>query len=210
MQYCMLHFELTPCRPFLIFIQVIYLNHSKRESKWLQATGEYGNGTTGFLTLQIYPVHFIFLLDTVQSVLVMDDLFYWFVYHFSDYNSLGHFNYAVVDGPFLDAIIMFTVQVVYCWRVWRLGGWKVLPAAAVFASFFQHWSWNSEVDQLMHSSRSLRVSVEYLSAFMWVSSLHYSSPLTGSQSVIVDPATARRDKPVEEVSIKYSCVWCIW
>ena len=162
----MLRFELTPCRPFLNFIQVIYLNHSKRESKWLQATGECGNGTTGFLTLQIYPVHFIFLLDTVQSVLVMDDWFYWFVYHFSDYNSLGHFNYAVVDGPFLDAIIMFTVQVVYCWRVWRLGGWKVLPAVAVFASFFQHWSWNSEVDQLIHSSRSLRVSVGYLSAFM--------------------------------------------
>lgn len=88
-------------------------------------------------------MHFIFLLDTVQSVLVMDDLFYWFVYHFNDYSSLGHFNYAVVDGPFLDAIIMFTVQIVYCWRVWKLGHWRFLPAVAVVASFPQHWSLNS-------------------------------------------------------------------
>ncbi len=107
----------------------------------------------------------MFLLDTVQSVLVMDDLFYWFVYHFNDYSSFGHFNYALINGPFLDAIIMFTVQVVYCWRVWRLGGWRVIPAIAVFASFFQHPR-DSEVDLLTYSSRSLRVSVECLSESM--------------------------------------------
>ncbi|KAL9708848.1 hypothetical protein Ac2012v2_008003 [Leucoagaricus gongylophorus] len=133
----------------LVMQYFIYLNYSKRDQKWLKAV-----------------VHFMFLLDTAQSVLVMNDLFYWFVYHFNDYSSFGHFNYALVNGPFLDAIIMFTVQVVYCWRVWRLGGWRVIPAVAVFLAFVAC----------------------------------VSGVFAGIYSVVVDPATARRDKPVEELT----------
>ncbi|KAL9708821.1 hypothetical protein Ac2012v2_007976 [Leucoagaricus gongylophorus] len=139
----------------LVMQYFIYLNHSKQDQKWLKAV-----------------VHFMFLLDTVQSVLVMDDLFYWFVYHFNDYSSFGHFNYALINGPFLDAIIMFTVQVVYCWRVWRLGGWRVIPAVAVFLAFVAC----------------------------------VSGVFVGIYSVVVDPATARRDKPVEELWLFASAV----
>ncbi|KAF5350112.1 hypothetical protein D9756_009066 [Leucocoprinus leucothites] len=89
----------------------MYLNNSRTDSKWLRAV-----------------VHLLLLLDTVQSVMAMDDLFYWFVYNFGDYNALFHFNVATVDGPFLDALIMFTVQLVYCWRLRELGRWKILPA----------------------------------------------------------------------------------
>ena len=85
-------------------------------------------------------MHFLLFLDTIQSFLVLDDLFYWFVYHFNDYSSFDHFNYALIDGPFLDSIIMFTVQIVYCWRLCQLGGWRVIPAVTAFASILQHWS----------------------------------------------------------------------
>ena len=108
---------------------------------------------------KISTVHFLFLLDTVQSVMVLDDLFYWFVYHFNDYGSFDHFNYALIDGLFLDSIIMSTVQIVYCWRLRQLGGWRVIPAVAAFVSILQHWLQSSNVDLLVYSSRSFRVSV---------------------------------------------------
>ncbi|KAF5350109.1 hypothetical protein D9756_009062 [Leucocoprinus leucothites] len=73
-------------------------------------------------------VHFIFLLDTIQSFMAMYDLFFWYVYNFSDYTALFQFSIATVDGPFLDAFIMFTVQLVYCWRVRELSKWTILPA----------------------------------------------------------------------------------
>ncbi|KAL9708809.1 hypothetical protein Ac2012v2_007964 [Leucoagaricus gongylophorus] len=102
----------------LVMQYFIYLNHSKNEKKWIKVV-----------------VHFLFSLDTVQSVIVMDDLFYWFVYHFNDYRTFSHFNFSLIDGPFLDSIIMFTVQTVYCWRVWRLGGWRVIPAVIALLVF---------------------------------------------------------------------------
>ena len=145
MQYCTLQFTSPICHLFSQFYSS-RISQSLVEDRTEVASSSgcaNNNGTTWFLTLFKYIVHFIFLLDTVQSVLVMDDLFYWFVYHFNDYSSLGHFNFAVVDGPFLDAIIMFTVQTVYCWRVWKLGHWRFLPAVAVAASFSQQWSLNS-------------------------------------------------------------------
>lgn len=72
-------------------------------------------------------VHFLFLLDTAQTFMIMDDAFFWFVYNFGDFTALFKFNLASIDGPVLDSIITLTVQLVYCWRLWILGGWKVLP-----------------------------------------------------------------------------------
>ncbi|KAJ3565503.1 hypothetical protein NP233_g7591 [Leucocoprinus birnbaumii] len=72
-------------------------------------------------------VHFLFLLDTAQTFMIMDDAFFWFVYNFGDFSALFSFNLASIDGPVLDAIITFTVQLVYCWRLWKLGKWRVLP-----------------------------------------------------------------------------------
>ncbi|KAF5363251.1 hypothetical protein D9756_001019 [Leucocoprinus leucothites] len=79
-------------------------------------------------------VHFLFVIDTAQTLMVMDDVFFWFVYGFGDINRLSRFNLAAIDGPFLDAVITFTVQVVYCWRLWKIGGWKVLPLFAASLS----------------------------------------------------------------------------
>ncbi|KAJ3575676.1 hypothetical protein NP233_g947 [Leucocoprinus birnbaumii] len=59
--------------------------------------------------------------------MIMDDAFFWFVYHFGDYSALFNHNLASISGPFLDAIITFTVQMVYCWRLWKLGKQRALP-----------------------------------------------------------------------------------
>ena len=127
--------------------------------------GACGNLTTGVLNLTS-AVHFLFLLDTVQSVIVMDDAFYWFVHHFNDFSSFGHFNYSLIDGPFFDSIIMFTVQIVYCWRIRRLGNWRVIPAVTAFVSFFQCLFQDSEINLPVGRLRSCRVPVGCLPGFM--------------------------------------------
>ncbi|KAF5352677.1 hypothetical protein D9756_006283 [Leucocoprinus leucothites] len=97
----------------LVMQYFMYFNHGRRDKKWLRAT-----------------VHFMFLLDTLQSFMMMDDLFFWFVYNFNDYSAAVYkFNFATVDGPFLDAFIMFIAQLVYCWRLKELGRWTILPVA---------------------------------------------------------------------------------
>ncbi|KAJ3566981.1 hypothetical protein NP233_g6655 [Leucocoprinus birnbaumii] len=80
-------------------------------------------------------VHFLFLLDTAQTFMIMDDAFFWFVYHFGDYSALFDHNLASISGPFLDAIITLTVQLVYCWRLWKLGKRRVLPIISAAVSF---------------------------------------------------------------------------
>jgi len=74
------------------------------------------------------------MLDTAQTLMTMDDIFFWYVYNFGNYNALRDFNMATIDGPLIDAIVMFTVQLVYSWRVWMLGRWRVVPAIAIFVS----------------------------------------------------------------------------
>ncbi|KAF5350067.1 hypothetical protein D9756_009071 [Leucocoprinus leucothites] len=79
-------------------------------------------------------VHLLFLLDTIQTLLTMDDIFFWFVYNYGDYSALLRFNIASICGPFLDAIITFTVQLVYCWRLRVIGKWKIVPVLALVSS----------------------------------------------------------------------------
>ncbi|KAF5348305.1 hypothetical protein D9756_010532 [Leucocoprinus leucothites] len=66
-------------------------------------------------------VHFLLLLDTAQTFMTLDDVFVC---------MLEDFNLAPIDGPLLDATIMFTVQIMYCWRLWVFGRWKVIPTIA--------------------------------------------------------------------------------
>ncbi|KAF5352676.1 hypothetical protein D9756_006282 [Leucocoprinus leucothites] len=97
---------------------LMYLNNDREDKKWLRTT-----------------VHFMFLLDTIQSIMMMDDLFFWFVHNFNDYSVAAfEFHLITVDGLFLDALIMFIAQLVYCWRLRELGKWTILPAASALLS----------------------------------------------------------------------------
>ncbi|KXN92500.1 hypothetical protein AN958_07447 [Leucoagaricus sp. SymC.cos] len=76
-----------------------------------------------------WTVHFLFLLEAVQSILVIADAFHWFVYNFGDYNGLLDLAYSSIDGPILDSFIAFVVQLVYCWRIWVLSRRRIaIPA----------------------------------------------------------------------------------
>ena len=78
-------------------------------------------------------VHLIFALDTVQTILSMDDTFFYFVYGFGDVPRLFQFHWAF-DIPTLDATVGAIVQSVYCWRIWVLSGWKVVPVFSLLVS----------------------------------------------------------------------------
>ncbi|KAF9445258.1 hypothetical protein P691DRAFT_630363, partial [Macrolepiota fuliginosa MF-IS2] len=65
-------------------------------------------------------VHLVFLLDTVQTILIMDDAFFWFAYNFGDLKKIYDVHLAAIDIPVLDAVIALIVQMVYCWRIWVL------------------------------------------------------------------------------------------
>ncbi|KAJ3566022.1 hypothetical protein NP233_g7262 [Leucocoprinus birnbaumii] len=112
------------CNPQLVAIrdlsdailqEVVYLNKvGNRDGKFLRGI-----------------VHFLFILDSAQTFMTMADIFFWFVRNYGDYQKMFVFNLAAVDGPLLDAIIAVTVQLVYCWRMWKIGRWKVLPLLSV-------------------------------------------------------------------------------
>ncbi|KAL9712336.1 hypothetical protein Ac2012v2_003573 [Leucoagaricus gongylophorus] len=95
----------------------VYLNGGYRDPKWLKAV-----------------VHFLFLIESAQTFMIMDDVFFWFVHNFGNYPALLRFNVAAIDGPFLDVVITFTVQIVYCWRLRKIGQWKILPIIAALLS----------------------------------------------------------------------------
>ncbi len=78
-------------------------------------------------------VHLIFLLDTVQTCFSMDDTFFYFVYGFGNVERLFELHWAF-DVPTIDAVIGLIVQGVYCWRIWVLSGWRVIPIFSALVS----------------------------------------------------------------------------
>ncbi|KAJ3561019.1 hypothetical protein NP233_g10454 [Leucocoprinus birnbaumii] len=88
----------------------VYINNANKDGNVLRAI-----------------VHVLFILDTVQSFMVMEDIFFWFVRNFGNPSALLQFDLSSLDGPLLDAVITFMVQLVYCWRLRVMGRWKVLP-----------------------------------------------------------------------------------
>ncbi len=65
-------------------------------------------------------VHFIFVLEMVQTCFTAADGFHWFVFGFGDMDRLGEFFLANFDSPMMSAVIAFVVQLVYAWRVFHL------------------------------------------------------------------------------------------
>ncbi|XP_006456527.1 hypothetical protein AGABI2DRAFT_122425 [Agaricus bisporus var. bisporus H97] len=80
-------------------------------------------------------VHLLFALDTAQAILTMVDAFNWFVYGFGNVEALLEFGTASIDSPFMDGLIAFIVQMVYCWRVRVLSKSTVIPALIAFFAF---------------------------------------------------------------------------
>jgi hypothetical protein len=63
------------------------------------------------------------------------DAFHWYVYNFGNYDAI--LDFPITNAPIFDAIIAIVVQLTYCWRIWTMSDWKVLPImiALVSAAF---------------------------------------------------------------------------
>ncbi|KAJ3566612.1 hypothetical protein NP233_g6892 [Leucocoprinus birnbaumii] len=59
-------------------------------------------------------------MESIQSILALRD-------GFECYD-------APISNPIFDSIIAFPVQVVYCWRIWVLSGWRLLPGVIGFSA----------------------------------------------------------------------------
>ncbi|KAJ3566623.1 hypothetical protein NP233_g6880 [Leucocoprinus birnbaumii] len=51
------------------------------------------------------------------------------------YAVMRKLHLASLDGPFVDAVIALTVQLVYCWRIWVLGRWRIVPVVIAILAF---------------------------------------------------------------------------
>lgn len=106
----------------------MYWNHvARKDTKLLQAIGALFSFYSVHLSF-LHLVHFLFLLDFAQTIMTMSDAFHWFVYNFGNYEALDHSGLSGIDAPVMDGLIAVIVQLVYCWRVWVLSGWRGFPA----------------------------------------------------------------------------------
>ncbi|KAF8470502.1 hypothetical protein DFH94DRAFT_213402 [Russula ochroleuca] len=64
--------------------------------------------------------YFVFLLETAQTALNGADVFFWFIQGFGDVDRLKDSHFAPIDIPIIHAIISFTVQAYFCYRIWIL------------------------------------------------------------------------------------------
>ncbi|KAF9449485.1 hypothetical protein P691DRAFT_667400, partial [Macrolepiota fuliginosa MF-IS2] len=79
-------------------------------------------------------VHFIFLLETVQTFFTVADGFHWFVYGFGNVEQLSEFFLANFDSPMMGSVIALVVQLVYAWRVYHLSGLKSITGLICLVS----------------------------------------------------------------------------
>ena len=81
--------------------------------------------------------YFIFILETVQTVLSGSDVYYWFVAGFGDMSRLRHTHFASINGSVLDAPISLIVQGFYCYRIWTLNKrwWWLCVVIAIVRMF---------------------------------------------------------------------------
>ncbi|KAH9070989.1 hypothetical protein EDB83DRAFT_2517557 [Lactarius deliciosus] len=67
-----------------------------------------------------FLAYFVFVLETVQTVLTGANMYYWFVAGFGDVERFGKSRFSPIDAPIMTAVISFTVQGYFCYRIWVL------------------------------------------------------------------------------------------
>ncbi|KAF9452096.1 hypothetical protein P691DRAFT_772566 [Macrolepiota fuliginosa MF-IS2] len=71
-------------------------------------------------------VHTQFVLETAQTIMSIGDGFHWFVYGYGKPTQLQEFFLANIDSPIICTCIALISQGAYCWRIYRLSGWKLV------------------------------------------------------------------------------------
>jgi len=202
MQYCALSYELTSFPPFLILLQVIYLSHSKRDQKWLKAVGMCGNAYVLWTLVKYTPSAFHVLMwhhskcagDGRPFLLVclpLQRLHLVFPLQFCTRQRAILRRYHNVHGT--DCILLEGVE------TWKMESHTRSRGICKFLSTFVSGqkSWSTSVQLAFVALVSGLFVGIYVNDF----SLQYFMFTDKLQGTVKDPATARKDKPVEEVSI---------
>ena len=100
----------------------VYSYNFPDDRRSLKFIGESSNSYLHFPSIhrEFRLAYFIFILETVQTVLSGSDVYYWFVAGFGDMSRLRHTHFASINGSVLDAPISLIVQGFYCYRIWTL------------------------------------------------------------------------------------------
>ncbi|KAI1787207.1 hypothetical protein LXA43DRAFT_1030456 [Ganoderma leucocontextum] len=80
-------------------------------------------------------VYGIFLLDVFQSIIVAVAGWQVFVTGWGRSINLEYPGWSFPATPIVSVIISASVQTFYAWRIYRLGGWRVVPLAIVITGF---------------------------------------------------------------------------
>jgi hypothetical protein len=77
--------------------------------------------------------YFVFLLETVQTILTGADVYYWFIEGFGVIERLQKSHFTPIDIPMVEGIISLIVQEYFCYRIWTLTRnlWLCIPIATV-------------------------------------------------------------------------------
>ncbi|PIL27209.1 hypothetical protein GSI_10353 [Ganoderma sinense ZZ0214-1] len=76
-------------------------------------------------------VYFIFLLEVFQSIIVAVGGWQVVVAGWGRLNNLEYPGWSFPATPIVSVIISVSVQTFYAWRIWRLGGWRLVPLAII-------------------------------------------------------------------------------
>ena len=63
-------------------------------------------------------VYSLFLVETVQTLMVTNGAFEWFAYGFGNMKSLSKPYTTSIGAPAMDGLIALAVQLFFSWRIW--------------------------------------------------------------------------------------------
>ncbi|KIJ29510.1 hypothetical protein M422DRAFT_188271, partial [Sphaerobolus stellatus SS14] len=78
-------------------------------------------------------VYSLAVLDILQTAMMTDDAFHWFVFGFGNLSQLDNFLNSW-DVVLLDAVISLIVQSFYCWRIYLLRKSFIIPVLILLVS----------------------------------------------------------------------------
>ncbi|KAH9980890.1 hypothetical protein BGW80DRAFT_1453845 [Lactifluus volemus] len=64
--------------------------------------------------------YFVFLLETVQTIMTGADTYYWFIEGYGVLERLQESHLTPIDIPLIEAVISLIVQEYFCYRIWTL------------------------------------------------------------------------------------------
>ncbi|EGN94749.1 hypothetical protein SERLA73DRAFT_187806 [Serpula lacrymans var. lacrymans S7.3] len=84
-----------------------------------------------------YLVYGLYLTEWVQTILMTNDAFQWFVFGYGHPNTLDNYYTSWFNVPVLTGIISMVVQLFFSWRVWILARKYLIPCTIAFIALTQ-------------------------------------------------------------------------